>query len=189
MITCFQDCRILSKRNSFWKNNVIDPFLQHRLQPWCQIMKEILLKKCWKQNEMVNLFIFPPKTTAIAVDQDEGEFVDAPQSLRSDCTPTPPPSSHMPVMLEDDDSASFHNSEGESAAAADSFLDFENRLSERIPPQPEISPIVPPLVEQEQLIDHQQLERELELDLDNMRIDENLDAGDLNIDEEDLLAD
>ncbi|KAL7644998.1 UNVERIFIED_CONTAM: hypothetical protein RMT77_004822 [Armadillidium vulgare] len=135
-------------------------------------------------------FIYiPPKTTAIAVDQDEGEFVDAPQSLRSDCTPTPPPSSHMPVMLEDDDSASFHNSEGESAAVADSFLDFENRLSERIPPQPEISPIVPPLVEQEQLIDHQQLERELELDLDNMRIDENLDAGDLNIDEEDLLAD
>ncbi|XP_064089389.1 coatomer subunit beta'-like isoform X3 [Macrobrachium nipponense] len=38
-------------------------------------------------------------------------------------------------------------------------------------------------------IDQAQLERELELDLENVRIDENIDPNDVNMDEEDLLAD
>ncbi|XP_068249649.1 coatomer subunit beta' isoform X2 [Palaemon carinicauda] len=38
-------------------------------------------------------------------------------------------------------------------------------------------------------IDQEQLERELELDLKNVRIDEDIDPNDVNLDEEDLLAD
>lgn len=38
-------------------------------------------------------------------------------------------------------------------------------------------------------IDQAQLERELELDLENVRIEDNIDPNDVNLDEEELLAD